>query len=199
MRPHLAVAGLIAAAGLALSSCAYLDPLTQSEDTPLTQELPGPDDLDVTPPAATEPDVLPVDAMPHIPEGKEAWTACPYLDTEWLANTNGQRVLAMGIDSAFDPPACVFWSYDSVPQAQVIVRHMPTREEAIAVVDWAAPVDTTSAADQPAGWDGGRGGDDASSVYAVHKDTTAVVVFSNQGQSVKAQTIAAQVISNLGL
>ena len=40
---------------------------------------------------------------------------------------------------------------------------------------------------------------DQGSVYAVQKGSTAVVVFSNQQQTVKPQMIAEKVIENLGL
>ena len=80
---------------------------------------------------------LPVDALPVIPAGKSEMVPCPYLDTQWVANTNGQRMIGQGIDARFNTPACVFWSFPDEPQATVIVRHMPTEQAAINVVDWA--------------------------------------------------------------
>ena len=153
---------------------------------------------------------LPVDALPEVEQGQEA---CPYLDTQWFADANGQRVTASAVDARFDPPACVWWSYPPEPQAQVIVRHMGEGNEgvkaAIEVVNAAAPIDSTEPADKPDGWDGGRGATtpevaggvygDQGSVYAVQKGSTAVVVFSNQQQTVKPQMIAEKVIENLGL
>ncbi len=137
---------------------------------------------------------LPADAMPEPERGQ----SCPYLDSDWLANTNGQRVTDQGIDSRFDTPACVFWSYSEAPQATVIIRHTSTKAEAYAVVDWAAPIDSTDPVEDN-GWSGGRSGNDTGAVYAVSKDTVAVVVFSDQQQSVKAELIAQEVIKNLGL
>ncbi|MDO4929136.1 MAG: DUF2020 domain-containing protein [Corynebacterium sp.] len=142
---------------------------------------------------------LPFDAMPEVPEGKNGWVECPYLDSQFVADTNGQRMMAVGIDERFDTPACVFWSYEESPQVQVLVRHMPTAEDARAVVDWAAPVDSTSRADEPLGWTGGRKGDEEGAVYAVQKDNVAVVVWSDQQQSVKASNLAVATIENLGL
>ncbi len=133
-----------------------------------------------------------------MPEGKGGFVDCPYLDSQWVANTNGQRMVGQGIDSRFDTPACVFWSFPEEPQATVIVRRMPTIAAATAVVDWAAPIDTTEIVEEN-GWSGGRGNTDAGAVYAVQKDTIAVVVFSNQHQSVKAESIALESIKNLGL
>ncbi len=143
-------------------------------------------------------DKLPVDAAPQVPGGRTSWQECPYLDTQWVADTNGQRVTGVGVDERFSTPACVYWSFPEEPQLTVIVREMDTIDEAIAVVDWAAPVDTTELAEEPAGWSGGRRGGDGA-LYAVQKDTVAVVVFTNQDQSLKAQLVAESVIGNLGL
>ncbi|BAV24567.1 hypothetical protein CGBL_0128770 [Corynebacterium glutamicum] len=78
---------------------------------------------------------------------------------------------------------------------------MATTDDAIAVVDWAAPIDSTEPAEEPAGWSGGRrGGNDTSgALYAVQNGPTAIIVFTNQDQSLKAQLIAEEVIQNLGL
>lgn len=131
-------------------------------------------------------------------------TDCPYLDTRFVAETNGQKVSASGTDTRFDTPACVYWSYPEEPQLQVIVRHAASEQDARAVVDWAAPVDVTDPAGQPSGWNGGRAGGGVvpgrdGAVYAVAKGTTAVVVLTNQKESVKAQLIAEQAIANLSL
>lgn len=143
---------------------------------------------------------LPIDAAPE-PVGQGGQEVCPYLDGEWLQNTNGQRLTGTGTDERFDPPACVFWSYEDYPQATVMVRHMRTNSDAIAVVDHAAPIDSTLKALDPEGWSGGRRGGDGESgaVYAVWKDETAVVVTTAQEQSVKAQKIAEETIKNLKL
>ncbi|MCQ9353261.1 DUF2020 domain-containing protein [Corynebacterium sp. 153RC1] len=146
---------------------------------------------------------LPIDALPEVPGGRESWEECPYLDTQWVADTNGQRMTGVGIDTRFDTPACVFWSYPEEPQATVIVRHMPDQESAIRVVNWAAPIAETEPvnppADDPDGWMGGRIGNEFGSKYAVQKGNIAVVVFSNQNQSVKAESIALEAINRLGL
>lgn len=141
---------------------------------------------------------LPIDALPEIPEGRNGFVECPYLDSQWLANTNGQRMTGQGIDTRFDTPACVFWSYPEEPQATVIVRHMPTEQAAIDVVDWAAPIDSTEPVDD-GDWQGGRIGNHEGALYAVQKGTVAVVVFTNQDQSVKAELIGKEVIKNLSL
>ena len=117
---------------------------------------------------------------------------------------SGQRVTGVGTDTRFDTPACQFWSYPEEPQLTVIVRHMDSPEQAMAVVDWATPVDLTQPADHPAGWDGGRhGGGDVpnriGAAYSVAKGNVAVTVFTNQDESVKAEAVATEAITNLGL
>ena len=102
------------------------------------------------------------------------------------------------VDARFNTPACVFWSFPDEPQATVIVRHMPTEQAAINVVDWAAPITTTEPVDEN-GWSGGRSGNPQGAVYAVQKGPVAVVVFSNQEQSLKAELIAKETIKNLNL
>ncbi|WP_123959202.1 DUF2020 domain-containing protein [Corynebacterium pseudopelargi] len=124
---------------------------------------------------------------------------CPYLDAQWLAETNGQKVTRTGVDERFDPPACGFWGYGDLPQATVLIRHMPDEEQARAVVDWAAPIDSTEPATLPGGWDGGRAGGPEGAVFAVQRGPVAVVAWSDQAQSLKAQLIAQEVINNLGL
>ena len=126
------------------------------------------------------------------------WSDCPYIDPGWLENTNGERLTKQGIDTRFPTPACVFWSYQDHPQATVIVREMPTVEDARAAVDWAAPIDATEPASF-AGWEGGRGLVNEQAVYAVQKDTHAVLVWSNQQQTFKSEQIAQEAIANLGL
>lgn len=145
---------------------------------------------------------LAVDTIPEAPRG--TGELCPYLDAQFVANTNGQRVLDQGLDTRFDPPACVFWSYGDNPQVLVSVRHNENEAIARQVVDWAAPVGSTEPAERPAGFQGGRGslgssGLEGYSVYAVAKGTTSVVVFSDQEQTIKPESIAEQVISDLGL
>lgn len=126
------------------------------------------------------------------------WSDCPYIGPGWLEETNGQRLTKQGIDTRFPTPACVFWSYQDDPQATVIVREMPTVEDARAAVDWAAPIDATEPASFDS-WEGGRGVVNEHAVYAVQKDTHAVLVWSNQQQTVKSEQIAKEAIANLGL
>lgn len=141
---------------------------------------------------------LPVDTTLDLSGSRE--TTCPYLDGEWVQVATGQKLTGVSLDSRFDPPGCVFWSFEQDPQVQVNVRKMRSNAEAVAVVDSAAPIDSTLKALQPEGWSGGRGSDDeAGAVYAVWKNEVAVVVTTAQPQSVKAQQIAERTIANLQL
>ncbi|CAI36257.1 putative secreted protein [Corynebacterium jeikeium K411] len=186
-------ASLALVAGIALAFSASACGSTETDEP--TSETSA--ERTVDPVKGTE---LPIDAAPE-PVGQGGQEVCPYLDGEWLQNTNGQRLTGTGTDERFDPPACVFWSYEDYPQATVMVRHMRTNSDAIAVVDHAAPIDSTLKALEPEGWSGGRRGGDGQSgaVYAVWKDETAVVVTTAQEQSVKAQKIAEETIKNLKL
>ncbi|MEX3504286.1 DUF2020 domain-containing protein [Corynebacterium sp. LK2510] len=148
---------------------------------------------------------LPLDAVPAT--DRASFEECPYLDTQWVAETNGQRVTGVGTDARFDTPACQFWSYPEEPQLTVVVRHMSSADEAMAVVDWAAPINDTEPADEPAGWNGGRAGGGTvpgpngttGAVYSVAKGPVVVTVWSNQQESIKAQAVAEMAIANLGL
>ncbi|MFP7366577.1 DUF2020 domain-containing protein [Corynebacterium callunae] len=178
-----------------VAGCSSPAPAPEATTTPAAPAAP------VTPAEVTDGvgvDKLPFDALPAVARTDQV--ACPYLDTEWVAETNGQRVTGYGIDERFSTPSCVFYSFPEEPQLTVIVREMDSVAEATQVVDWAAPIDSTEPAEEPAGWSGGRGGGQGNgALYAVAKDNTAVVVFSNQEQSLKAQLVAEEVIQNLGL
>lgn len=137
----------------------------------------------------------PTDYMPVAQQDGE----CPYLDTQAAADSNGQKVLRVGLDFTLDPPACIFFTLDNQPQLTVLVRKLGDENLARQVVDWAAPISFTDPAYDPQGWDGGRFGGDGWSVYSVQKDGTAVSVWSNQEQSIKPQIIAETVIANLQL
>lgn len=189
---------IVLAGGLALSGCSAItgeDQQAQTEAQPSADGL-----LPGEPVPGVKGTELPTDTLPEPVGQGDSETRCPYLDGEWLQNTTGQRWTATGLDERFDPPACVFWSYEDAPQAQVMVRHMTSNKDAVAVVDHAAPVDSTLKALKPEGWSGGRGGGEGKgAVYAVWKDQTAVVVLTAQEQSLKAEQIATETIKNLKL
>ncbi|HVW44513.1 MAG TPA: DUF2020 domain-containing protein, partial [Amycolatopsis sp.] len=95
-------------------------------------------------------------------------------------------------------PTCFFYALTGKLQLTVRV-YVGDAAVAKALVDKAAPVDTSNPASDPAGWRGGYEQTDSGAVYAVAKDGSAVVVTTNQQQTVKARTVAKQAISALGL
>ena len=122
---------------------------------------------------------------------------CPYLDEAYVEETNGQRVSKVQT-SADDPPACFFQRPDGSVQLTVRVY---SGEEPVArgLVDAAAPVATSNPAALSGGWEGGSESKDTGAVYAVAKGGTAVVVTTNQEQTIKAKQIAQEAITALGL
>ncbi|GAB1512005.1 DUF2020 domain-containing protein [Actinophytocola sp. KF-1] len=122
---------------------------------------------------------------------------CPYLEEAYVEETNGQRVSKVQT-SADDPPACFFYRPDGNVQLTVRVYN---GEETVArgLVDAAAPVATSNPAELSGGWEGGSEAKDTGAVYAVAKGGTAVVVTTNQEQTIKAKQIAQESIGALGL
>lgn len=188
----LCLSACLTGIGLAATGCSG-DPVDTAQDSaaPSTPAAAG-----TSAAGAPAGDGLPVDATPDLATVTDE--ECPYLDSQWVADTNGQRMTRVAVDHRFSTPACVFWSYPEEPQASVMVREMPSVEEAREVVDHAAPVDATEIAEFE-DWTGGRGVLEEEAVFAVQKDTHAVVVRSNQLQTLKSQLIAQEAISRLGL
>ena len=188
----LSLSACLTGIGLAATGCSG-DPVDTAQDSaaPSTPAAAG-----TSAAGAPAGDGLPVDATPDLATVTDE--ECPYLDSQWVADTNGQRMTRVAVDHRFSTPACVFWSYPEEPQASVMVREMPSVEEAREVVDHAAPVDDTEIAEFE-DWTGGRGVLGEEAVFAVQKDTHAVVVRSNQLQTLKPQLIAQEAITRLGL
>lgn len=135
-------------------------------------------------------------SAPSTPE-PGANDSCPYLDTSWVERTNGQRVSEVRVSDE-DPPACFFYTLDDNQQLMSWV-YTGDPEVATALVDDAAPVDESNPATSPAGWKGGYLSGDDGATYAVSRDDTAVVVTTNQGQSVKARKVVERVVESLDL
>ncbi|MPZ85898.1 MAG: DUF2020 domain-containing protein [Actinophytocola sp.] len=154
-------------------------------------------------PAADDPTVITPDtdqstsaAPPAAPE-PSADGPCPYLDASFVEDTNGQHVGDVKT-SADQPPACFFYRPDGGVQMTVRVY---TGDAAVAkaLVDQAAPVDSSNPAELAGGWAGGAQPTDEGAVYAVAKDKNAIVVTTNQEQTIKAKVVAQEAISALGL
>ena len=134
------------------------------------------------------------------PEPKPARKApCPYLDDEFVEQTNGQRVGETRISADEPHAACFFYRSDGKEQLRVQVAVALDPATARAMVDLAVPVDTSDPASLPGGWEGGKQPTDRGAVFAVHKDGAAVVVIGNQEQTIKVSRIAEQVITALGI
>uniref|UniRef100_UPI0031D824DC DUF2020 domain-containing protein n=1 Tax=Saccharothrix mutabilis TaxID=33921 RepID=UPI0031D824DC len=123
---------------------------------------------------------------------------CPYLESSYVAEANGQLVRKVRLSADRPDPACFFYANATDVQLSVWVFHGDPAT-AKAVVDRAAPVDKSSPASAPDGWKGGSLVLPEGAVYAVAKDGDAVVVTSNQKQSIKAKRVAETVVANLGL
>lgn len=140
-------------------------------------------------------------ALPPVPVAGVAGT-CPYLSGDDVAQINGEKTLGVEITAAVapaDPPACFFYTYRDQQQLSTWVFRASSPAQATAAVNRAAPVESTDPANQPTGWIGGSKGGSGGAVYAVAKGPIAVVVTSNQDQSVKARRAAEQIIGRLGL
>ena len=125
--------------------------------------------------------------------------ACPYLRSDFVADTNGQRVSKVRLSAGEPHPACFFYRGDGGEQLRVQVLVAADPAVARAIVDRAAPVATSDPAQLPGGWQGGKQPTDAGAVFAVAKAGSAVVVVTNQQQTIKASRVAEQAITALGL
>src|SRR3569833_3163371 len=90
---------------------------------------------------------------------------CPYLDSEFVADSNGQHVSKVRISTDQPHPACFFYRPDGKIQltVRVYVGHATT---ATALVNMAAPADSSNPASDPSGWMGGYESTDDGAGYA---------------------------------
>ncbi|MBB5806811.1 hypothetical protein F4560_006579 [Saccharothrix ecbatanensis] len=123
---------------------------------------------------------------------------CPYLASSVVQEANGQLVRKVRLSADQPNPACFFYADASDVQLSIWVFQGDAKI-AKAVVDRAAPVADSNPASEPAGWSGGSLTTDKGAVYAIAKDGSAVVVTSNQKQTIKARRVAETVVGNLGL
>lgn len=126
---------------------------------------------------------------------------CSYLPVAAVQSVNGQRVGAVRV-SATGPgrpyPACFFFARDGTLQLRTwIVVASP--QVARATVDTAAPVATSDLVELPGGWSGGSQPTPQGAVFAVARQGTAVIVTTNQHQTIAARRLAQLVITTLGL
>jgi UPF0176 protein len=149
------------------------------------------------PSAAPQPTATTPAAPPPTPQ-PTADAQCPYLTTAFIADANGQRVSKVKTSADTPHPACFFYRADGKIQLTAWVFVGDPRQ-AKALVDQSAPVATANPADLPGGWAGGAQATDAGAVFAVAKAGTAVVISTNQGQTIKAKRVAEKAIEELSL
>jgi hypothetical protein len=135
---------------------------------------------------------LPPDPQPGATED------CPYLGSEIVAEANGQHVSKVRVSADQPHPACFFYRPDGKIQLTIRV-YVGQPDVATALVNKAAPVETSNPASDPAGWKGGYLSTDNGAVYAVSKGASAVIATTNQKQSVKARTVVKKAIAALKL
>ncbi|EOD65344.1 hypothetical protein H480_27162 [Amycolatopsis vancoresmycina DSM 44592] len=138
-----------------------------------------------------------VGGLPPDPE-PGATEDCPYLGSEFVAESNGQHVSKVRVSADQPHPACFFYRPDGKVQLTVRV-YVGDAKTATALVNKAAPVDSSNPASDPSGWKGGYLSTDDGAVYAVAKGSAAVIATTNQKQSVKARTVVKKTISALKL
>ncbi|WP_018684234.1 DUF2020 domain-containing protein [Actinokineospora enzanensis] len=123
---------------------------------------------------------------------------CPYLESSVVADANGQHVTKVRTSADKPHPTCFFYRPDG--SLQLTVRlYSGDVAVAKAIVDEAAPIATSNPASSPAGWKGGSLSGDKGALYAVAKGGNAVVVTTNQEQTIKARRITETVIGTLAL
>ncbi|WP_290054586.1 DUF2020 domain-containing protein [Amycolatopsis solani] len=123
---------------------------------------------------------------------------CPYLGSEFVADSNGQHVSKVRVSADQPHPACFFYRPDGKVQLTVRV-YVGDAKTATALVNQAAPVESSNPASDPSGWKGGYLSTDDGAVYAVAKGSAAVIATTNQKQSVKARTVVKKAIAALKL
>jgi UPF0176 protein len=147
------------------------------------------------PAAVAPPPLLPAQPRPT------ADGPCRYLSAAAVQAANGQRVSAVRVSETGPDrpqPACFFLAGNGAVQLRTWVV-VATPEVARATVDAAAPVATSDMAELAGGWSGGSQPTTEGAVFAVSRQGTAVVITTNQRQTIGARRIAEQVISALGL
>jgi UPF0176 protein len=123
---------------------------------------------------------------------------CPYLSTDFVQDANGQRVTKVRISADKPNPACFFYRADGKLQLTAWV-FTGDPKQAKALVDQSAPVATANPAELPGGWKGGAQATSTGAVYAVAKEGSAVVVTTNQEQTIKAKRVVEKAIETLGI
>jgi hypothetical protein len=173
--PSLAICGALAACG----------PSSPGAEAPQTTPM-------------TTVSSVPLVAAPPLPTPAATGT-CPYLDPVTAEDDNGQHVTTVKLSApdGQSEPSCFFYRPDGNWQLTVWV-YDGSADVAKAIVNQQAPVATSNPASDPAGWNGGSEPTSTGAIYAVAKGGKAVVVISNQKQTIKTRLVTDHVVSTLG-
>lgn len=153
----------------------------------------------------TDPTLVPPPSPTPEPPPERA--DCPYLTTAQVKDANGQNVGVVETIATEPYPVCIFHRPDGTVLAAVRIVVATTPAAAAAAVNQHVPVADSFEVSKPSGWTGGAIGNqhgvdgypDGQSIYAVSKDTIAVIAVSNQKQSIKGRQMVTDIIDNLGL
>ena len=118
-----------------------------------------------------------------------------------METANGQRVATVRVSETGPDrpyPTCYFLTGNGTVQLRAWIL-VTTPAAAHAAIDAAAPVATSDIAELPGGWSGGSQPTAEGAVFAVARHGTAVVITTNQRQTISARQIAEQVIRALHL
>lgn len=150
---------------------------------------------------ATTDTTTPNVALPPAPQPGAAHT-CPYLKSDFVSDANGEKVGTVRLsDNAADGqpyPSCFFYRYTGGLLGVTVRIYVGDPQVAQALVNQAAPISTSNPAREPVGWQGGYESTNSGAVYAIAKASKAVIVTTNQAQTIKARQIATQAITTLG-
>lgn len=149
------------------------------------------------PPAVAAPPVTRAPVVPPEPQ-PVADGPCSYLTAAAVQAVNGQRVGTVRVSADRPHPACFFFSRNGKVQLRTWIV-VATPEVARATVDAATPVATSDLAELPGGWSGGSQPTTDGATFAVARRGSAVVITTNQRQTISARQIAEQVIAALNL
>jgi hypothetical protein len=153
---------------------------------------------EVPPASAPETTVPTTSAVPPANPVPGVEAKCPYLESAYVADANGQRVGKVRVSADKPHPACFFYRSDGKIQLTVQV-YVGDAGSAKALVDKVAPVSTADPATLADGWAGGSQSTSTGAVFAVAKEKSAVVITTNQKQTIKAKRVAEQTIAALAL
>ena len=145
--------------------------------------------------------IVPAPAGPPVAPVPVIEGPCSYLPAASVQALNGQRVAAVRVSGTGPDhpyPACFFLTGNGTVQLRTWIV-VSTPAAAHAAVDAVAPVATSDIAELPGGWSGGSQPTTDGAVFAVARHGTAVVITTDQHQTINARQIAKQVIAALNL